>query len=151
EASEPANEGACAMVAGLLGKNPKNPAWLGGSRDCWLMRAQIALARGKNDEAVQAAIRASEIAKSVRTADPALDSFLLAKANRVLGDAYRAAGNAAAAQSSWSSAYSAIPQVAAETPWELRQHALVLERVGRSAEANAITAKLNSMGYRRPS
>jgi len=115
------------------------------------MRAQIALARGKNDDAVRAAIRASQIAKSVRTADPALDSFLLAKTNRVLGDAYRAAGNAAAAQGLWMSAYSAIPHVAAETPWELRQHALVLERVGRSAEANAITAKLNSMGYRRPS
>ena len=151
DASEPANEGGCAMVAELLGKNPKNPTWLGGSRDCWLMRAQIALARGKNDDAVRAAIRASQIAKSVRTADPALDSFLLAKTNRVLGDAYRAAGNAAAAQGLWMSAYSAIPHVAAETPWELRQHALVLERVGRSAEANAITAKLNSMGYRRPS
>jgi hypothetical protein len=35
-------------------------------------------------------------------------------------------------------------------PWEMAERSMILQRTGRSAEAQALTGKLSAMGYRDP-
>lgn len=42
----------------------------------------------------------------------------------------------------------AIPPGVTELPNEIAEHAALLQRLGRTAEAQPLAAKLNKMGYR---
>ncbi|MFL6722080.1 MAG: TIR domain-containing protein [Sphingomonas sp.] len=149
QATVPSDE-ACAAVQGLVAR--KVPAsWSPvGLRECWTMRAGIALATGQNEAALDNSRRAVSGALTVHSSDPAADRFALAKAYRLVGDSQRALGDSAAAATAWRSALAALPRGATEKPTEMDEHATILQRVGRSGEARSLTAKLSSIGYRLP-
>ena len=143
------NEAACASAGQLLAKDSKVPEWRAGLRDCWLMRSRLAAAAGDNTAALQDALRSIDAARTVHTTDSVRDQFALAAAYRAAGDAQRDSGNNAGALSAWESALSALPKASAERPGEMRERATILERLGRTAEARQLLAKLSEIGFKR--
>jgi tetratricopeptide (TPR) repeat protein len=140
---------ACASVSTLLSRHKPSPAWRAGLRDCWLLRARLALASGAKQQALSDAESALRTARSVNTADRGDDAVSLAKGYRLAGDANHAIGDEASAQTNWQSAYAALPKGVAERPAEISEHAVILDRLGRTAEAQAIARKLAQTGFRR--
>jgi tetratricopeptide (TPR) repeat protein len=124
-----------------------NGSWLTERRDCWLMRTRLALAAGRDSEALTAAQRAVRISKAVVSGDRAADRFGRARALRLLGDAQSRSGNTAAAHDAWSNALAALLSETTETPREMDEHARVLESMGRSIEAAKIKSRLDAIGY----
>ena len=76
------------------------------------------------------------------------DGNRAATAYRLLGDAQQKLGDGAAARIAWNSGLAAFPPGIAEQPNEMAERATLLRRLGRFAEAQALTAKLNGMGFR---
>jgi tetratricopeptide (TPR) repeat protein len=144
------NDASCAIVSRLLLKDATIADWRADLRRCWLMRARISLARASYADAVTASEKAIAVARSVKSTDPGADAFGVASAYRVLGDARNASGDGAGAAGAWRAAFQALPHVSAERPPEMREHAIILERLGRSGEAQEINQKLAISGYRLP-
>ena len=140
---------ACATVSTLLSRHKASPAWQAGLRDCWLLRARLALASGDNQQALNDADKAVGTGQSVRTMDRGDDAISLAKAYRLAGDANHALGNGPSAQAAWESAYAALPKGVAERPSEIGEHAVILERLGRTPEAQALEKRLAATGFQR--
>jgi hypothetical protein len=90
-----------------------------------------------------------DVAKSVRSGDSVGDRFWLAKAYRILGDAYRKSGDAELAQAAWRAAFAALPNGIAERPYEIGERIEVLARVGRATEGRALANGMRSFGYRQ--
>jgi tetratricopeptide (TPR) repeat protein len=142
------NEAACAAVNRLLAKDSAMPDWRAGLRDCWMMRAQLALASGAKADAMSSSQRAVEVAKTVKATDAAVDPrYMIGKAYRIAGDARRGQ-DPAGARSAWQAALSALPSGIAERPSEMKERMEILQRLGRDAEARTISNKLAAMGYR---
>jgi tetratricopeptide (TPR) repeat protein len=144
-------EPACAAYSRLAAREPAVPSWRQGLEVCLINRAHIALDSGDDPQALGFATRAVAIARSIKSNDSVGDSYRLAEALRVQGDVYRAAGNIETARASWAEASSAIPPSANERPDEMDERRTILQRTGQSAEAAAIAAKLNRIGYRSTS
>jgi hypothetical protein len=110
------------------------------------------LALSNNDKAgaIRLAQQALAAARSIRTGDAANDAIMLATYFRSAGDVMQKAGDAAAANAAWTSGLAAFPSGVAETPLEKSEHAMILQRTGRRAEAQAIAAQLSSAGFRDP-
>lgn len=142
-------EAGCAIDRALLARDGKFPSWRAGERDCWIMRAQVALAGSAKASALAYAQNATRAAAMVKSSDSAADKYALSKAYLILGDAERAAGNQPAAVAAWRRALSEFPAGVAEKPRELDQRATILERTGDVAAAQRIEARLAAMGYRR--
>jgi tetratricopeptide (TPR) repeat protein len=140
---------ACAIVSGLLRRDSRFPQWRAGQRDCEAMRTRLALANGASDEAATHAERAVAIARSVGSSDPIADRFGLATAYRLLGDSRRAIGDDAAARGAWEAALAALPADAAERASETSERVLILQRLGRRAEAAQLASRLETIGYRK--
>ena len=141
-------DAACQIVARLLTRDSRRPEWRAGQRDCWALKAQIALANRATDEALADAQKAVNVAKSVKSNDPVGDRFALATTYRIFGDVMRARGNQAGARAAWTAGLAVLPGNAAERPFDMSQHAGLLLRLGKRPEAQALTSKLNSIGYR---
>jgi tetratricopeptide (TPR) repeat protein len=146
----PHNEASCAIVSRLLVKDPTIADWRTDLRDCWMVRGYIAFAKGANTDAVADAQKAAEVGKTIKSADPGADAFGVAAAYRLLGDARKGLGDSAGAAGAWNVAFQSLPRVSAERPFEKREHATILERVGRVAEAQALKQQLAATGYRLP-
>jgi len=86
----------------------------------------------------------------VRSADAGADAFGLARAYRLLGDSRKGFGDGAGAAAAWTAAFQALPRVPAERPIETQEHAIILERLGRTAEAQQLKRQLAATGYRLP-
>jgi hypothetical protein len=54
------------------------------------------------------------------------------------------------ARNAWASGLATLPNGVAQVPDEMGERAALLERLGRTAEARPLAAKLNSIGYRLP-
>ena len=121
-----------------------------GFRDCLLLRAQLSLASGADRAALAFASRAVDIAKSVNATDPIDTRFGVAEALRLLGDVRRESGDRQGARAAWLEANAIIPVNIAEKPPEMREHAIIFQRLGRRAEAERLIGRLASIGYRRP-
>ena len=106
------------------------------------------MATGAKDQALAAAQQAVTAAQHVRSSDKVEDAFRLVRAYRLVGDVQRSRGDLTAAQSAWNSGLSVLPKGLAERPDEMQDHATLLQRLGRENEAQPLTAKLKSMGYR---
>jgi tetratricopeptide (TPR) repeat protein len=139
----------CDIVARLLARDNRTPAWQAGLRNCWLLRAEVALATGAKEEALSDAQRAARVGKLVKTSDPGEDSFWVAKSYRLIGDIQHSLGNAAAAEAGWNSALAAYPKGVAERPPEMEEHILILQRLGRTAETRPLLGSLSAIGYRK--
>jgi len=87
---------------------------------------------------------------SERWLSPVESAFLLARAYRIVGDMERDRGNIPEARSAWAEGLAAIPPGVAEQPDEMEDHALLLQHAGRDGEAQRLTARLRSIGYRTP-
>jgi tetratricopeptide (TPR) repeat protein len=138
----------CTVTARLLATDPNVQVWRANMRECWQMRARLSLADGDARQAAGLAERAVQTAKSVRTTDPVEDSYELAQAYRILGDARQRFGSKPAATAAWQAALAALPRGVAEKPAEMAEHAVVLNRLGRTAEARERATRLATMGYR---
>jgi tetratricopeptide (TPR) repeat protein len=141
---------ACELVRGLLAKDSTVPDWRAGLRDCWMLRARIALASGKQAGALAAAQQAVRAARTVKTTDAENDRYYLADTYRVLGDTQRSLGDAASARTTWATALATIPRGITERPEEMALRARILQRLGRTAEAKPLKDRLISIGYRNP-
>jgi len=139
---------ACTAIRSLLAKNAAYPPWRSGLARCNMTQARIALAAGSTGAALASAERALATAKSVKSGDRLGDRVQLARAYRLLGDVRRALRDPAGAGAAWSRALAALPQNAAESPLEMDEHVVILERLGRTGEAQPISARLDAMGYR---
>ena len=113
-----------------------------------MMKAQLALASDAPD-GLSFADRAVTSAKRVKGNDSAADSFALAKAYRLLGEVKRSVGDRTGASAAWASALAAVPAGRTDRPAEMREHALILQRLGRRAEAMQLSARLESIGFRK--
>jgi len=139
---------ACDGVNSLLRRDARKPEWRVGLTRCWALQSRGALARGNREEAVQYAQAAVRVSKTVRTGDAVADRYLVAAAYRLAGDAERARGNADGAHSNWAIGLAQIPGGAAE-PDQIAERATILQRLGRTAEAQQLQARLKAMGYRQ--
>jgi tetratricopeptide (TPR) repeat protein len=144
------NDGACNTFANLLRKDDSVQNWRSGLRDCWLLKAQLMALQGDVPGGSAAASRAIDIGKTVKTTDQPQDRFNLVRAYRVLGDIRRKDGDMAGAAAAWNAGLGEIPKVVAERAPEAQEHAELLERLGRSAEARPLRQQLARIGYRYP-
>lgn len=144
-------DSACATVTRLLSKDATVPEWRAGLRDCLLLRARLAMAARDAPNALGLANRAVGAGRTVKTTDSARDAYALALAYRTVGDIRRNLGDAAGASTAWSQALRTLPAGTAERPSEMSEHAAILERLGRSAEARPMLATLSSMGFKQGS
>jgi len=138
----------CQTYQWLLNRPSPRPEWRKAVFACMSVKAELALNNGAKEQAYDLGQRALKAAQSVHTEDKFEDGFRTARAYRLIGDIERARGNADAARAAWSSGLSAIPAGVPPQPDELAEHASLLQRLDRTAEAQPLTARLNSMGYR---
>jgi len=143
-------DASCATISRLFAKDPTSADWRADLRECWIVRGYIAFAKGANADAAAAAQRAIEIGKSVKSADAGSDGFGLARAYRLLGDSRKGLADSAGAAAAWKSAFQAMPRALAERPIETQEHAIILERLGRTEEAQQLKQRLAATGYRLP-
>ena len=141
----PLVDAGCNSVRGLVAKDARVPAWRAGLRDCWMARSQLATSP---EEALKDAQQAITVARTVHSFDRVSDAVALARSYRMVGDVERTLGNGAAARTAWSSAFAAFPKGIAQRPYEMSEDLLILQRLGRTAEARPIAARLDAMGYR---
>jgi tetratricopeptide (TPR) repeat protein len=141
-------DSSCAIASRLIAKDPKLTDWHVDFRECWIVRGYIAYAKGANADAANAAEQALRIGSKIKSNDPGLDAFGMARAYRLLGDARNGIGNKPAADAAWNAALNAIPRVQSERPIETQEHAIILQRLGRTAEAQQLDQRLSGMGYR---
>ena len=71
-------------------------------------------------------------------------------ARRLIGDAYRAAGDVDAAKREWRAALAAWPDGAGQSPHQLAERAILLARTGDKAGAARVARRLATIGYRHP-
>jgi eukaryotic-like serine/threonine-protein kinase len=140
-------QSACALVAAVGGRNSVSPK----RRACFTLRSRVALRSGEASQALAFARQALASAESERREDPVQSRYSIANAYRLLGDAYQRSGDAKAAQAAWEKALTSLPEGIVERPMEADDHALILERLGRSSEAKPRVSRLNAIGYRRQS
>jgi tetratricopeptide (TPR) repeat protein len=140
----------CAIAQPLYARDPKLSDWRILRGSCLVAKANLDLASGSAASALTNANQALQIARSTKNSDPLEDGYAVAKAYRIAGDAQRLLGKGAAANEAWTQALAAVPRTAAERPTEMSEHALILKRLGRSAESAQLAGKLSAMGYREP-
>jgi tetratricopeptide (TPR) repeat protein len=140
---------ACAAVQQLLGHDPSVQRWRMARRDCLMMQAEVAEASGNHAAALSYAEQALASARAVKGTDSTADAIEVAHAYRLSGDIRRNLGDLAGARAAWSAALAAMPDSANERPAEIRERAIILQRVGRRAQADPLNTKLRAMGYQR--
>jgi hypothetical protein len=139
---------ACEAVGTLLRRPSVKPEWRNDLFFCLTLRAQLSLSKNDKQQAITFAKQAIEAAKTVHTADAPADAFGVARAYRLLGDIERESGDMTGASSAWTSGLTVIPTGVTERPDEMSEHAAILERLGRIAEAQQLNQRLAAMGYR---
>ena len=115
---------------------------------CLNANARIAMRTGPAAEAVSLAQRGLAVARTEK--DPVDRAMVVARAEKLLGDALAKAGQADAALGAYQRALSSWPGNIEEEPRTLADRAFLLRRVGRKADADALDARLRTMGYRHP-
>jgi tetratricopeptide (TPR) repeat protein len=141
-------EAACSVTSRLIATDSNVQRWRANLRDCFNLRAQLALAKGVPQDALSFATKAVNAGRSVASTDPVEDKYAVAKSLRLLGDIRRRLGDEAGAKSAWEAGLAMLPSNVAEKPNEMAEHAMLLQRLGRLNEANARTNRLANIGYR---
>jgi tetratricopeptide (TPR) repeat protein len=138
---------ACEMVSSLLKSDSPKREWRVGGSQCLALQARLALAGGSRDEALKFARGALLAAEQIPAGDRVTHAYLIAQYHLLIGDCERALGDGAAAQSGWSAALAVLPKGVAEEPDELSERATIMERLGKTGQAQAIRSRLAKMGY----
>ena len=95
------------------------------------------------------AVKPLASARAVKGTDATADAIEVAHAYRLSGDIKRGLGDLSGARAAWSAALAAMPNTSNERPAEMREHATILQRVGRRAQADPLSTKLRAMGFQR--
>ena len=140
----------CKSFSDLSRRDANRPETRVGMFNCLTTQARLALGSAAKEQALGYANRAAEMARTAGTADKVADASRAARAYRLVGDIEGAKGNVQGAQAAWAKALNALPKGVPEQPDELAERVAVMQRIGRAAEARAVQAKLDSMGYRQP-
>jgi tetratricopeptide (TPR) repeat protein len=140
---------ACQVTSRLLARDSTVVDWRSDQRSCLSLQSQLALADGQSARAISFARQALAIATGTPRGDQVDRRYAIAKAERLLGDVYLASGDKQAAADSWRRAFASLPAGIAERPWELSERAQILARLGRTAEAAQLSARLAAMGIKR--
>ncbi len=146
-AASAATETGCNSVRGLLARKTVKPEWRRGLANCLGLKARLALAGGNSTAAQQFAQQALSAAQSVHLTAVAEDSQLVARSYRLIGDVDHALGDAQGAAAAWTAALAAVPRTGGDGPDELMIRTTVLQRLGRTAEAQPLAQRLKAMGY----
>ncbi len=141
---------ACQTVRALLSRPAPKPDWRRGLVSCLMLQARLSRAQGAKAAALSLAQQSLNVAWAVHTSDASADAFVVAKAGRIVGDIQRDVGNDAAAHASWTAALAVVPKGVPEQPDEIAEHSAILQRLGRTGEAQALATRLASIGYRLP-
>lgn len=143
-------ENACAVTGRLIAINSNVQRWRANLRDCFQLRAQLALTKNDENSAGQFSAKAVKVGKTVASPDPVEDRYAVGSSLRLLGDIRRREGDLAGAKAAWEAGLSEFPKGVAEKPNELAIHALLFQRLGRTSEAQQAVQKLSAIGYRNP-
>ena len=143
-------ENACAVTGRLIAIDSNVQRWRANLRDCFHLRAQLALMKNDNDSAGRFSARAVEVGKTVTSPDPVEDRYAVGSSLRLLGDVRRRTGDLAGAKAAWQEGLSEFRSGVAEKPNELAIHAALFQRLGRASEAQQAIQKLSAIGYRNP-
>jgi eukaryotic-like serine/threonine-protein kinase len=135
-------------INSLLAKGNPKPKWRRSLALCLLLQARLSLMSSANDEALHLAENALSAARAAHTIDHVSDAFRVIQAYLMLGDANRARGDLQAARSAWATGVAMLPTGHSELPDEIADRIAILERLGRSAEAQPLAQRLAAMGYR---
>jgi len=150
DAAAAASRSGCDTTTRLIQKDSSVVAWNEGlRRTCATTKARLAFASGSTAEALSLAREAAAGpgAQSALTSD---SKFALARARLLLGDIEQANDDVEAAHNDWRSALAALPGGDSEAPIVLASRAALLKRLGDTAGANVIAARLDRIGYRHP-
>lgn len=137
----------CSQAASVLKRNP-GTTWRRLQTDCLSAQARLALATNDLAAALRLAEQAVASAKSERSADPIKDRYQIAGEYLVLGDVHRRLGNPEKARTAWADGLATLSTNAVERPFEARNRAKLLARLGRKSEADMVMRHLNALGYR---
>ena len=143
-------ENACAVTGRLIAIDSNVQRWRANLRDCFQLRAQLALTKNDENSAGQFSAKAVKVGKTVASPDPVEDRYAVGSSLRLLGDIRRREGDLAGAKAAWEAGLSVFPKGVAEKPNELAIHALLFQRLGRTSEAQQAVQKLSAIGYRNP-
>ncbi len=141
---------ACDIAARLVAPNSASDRSRVLRRDCLELRARLSLEAGDPQNALRFADRAVDAAKVVHSADPVEDRHALAKAYRLLGEVKQRQGDTAGASAAWTVGLNSLAAGVAEKPAEIAERAMLSRRLGRSAEAQQLNARLAAIGYHQP-
>ena len=140
---------ACQSVDMLMKRPNPNPKWQAAQSRCLYLQARVSFSHGDKGKALQLARASVAATRGIHTVDRVADAFRTAKALRILGDLERDSGDMDAARSAWTDGLARVP-AGPEMPGEIAEHAALLQRLGRSAEAQPLLQKLAAIGYRAP-
>lgn len=115
---------------------------------CLTRRVELALASGSAAEAVGLARQSIPAAQRINGPDNSRNNYLLAFAYKSLGDALAASGDRRGAAEASRTALQVWPTTA-WGPKQLKIKAILLNKVGRTAEADQIDRQLATIGYKR--
>jgi tetratricopeptide (TPR) repeat protein len=140
-------ESGCTLAASLPAVSATARTRLGTT--CAMMRCRLALGAGNTQQAATFAERALQSGRAEHSEDPISDRYRVAHAYRLLGDVRQRGGDSAAALVAWNAGVAQLPTGVTERPSEMNERAQLLMRLGRTRDAAPLTARLESIGYRR--
>lgn len=141
---------ACRTTDDLLHRDPSIASWRALRTMCFSAASQLELLSGSQSKALNFAQWALTAARAENSGDPIRDRYVIAATYRLLGDVYRHGGNSPAAVAAWSAGLAQVPPKVNERPFEMKEHAELLSRLGWAKDAAAIDMRLDAIGYRRP-
>ena len=144
-----AAQSGCNINDGLTARDRTFVEWRIARRDCQTIRAQLALASRDGGSAKELAEEALTTTQSIRTGDILEDAYGAALAQRLIGDARALSGDALGARAAWQASLARLPAGVSEKPTQMSERAALLKRLGRTAEAHPLEARLASIGYRQ--
>ena len=146
------HQAAATLLAGMMAKDPTNTVWSVGLRgDLDTQQARFDLAERRPGEALAAANRALNTLSHAGAYDPLERAKLQAKAHLIAGDAFLQLGNRNRAAAEWQAGFDSINRPGSgRSSLVLRTRYVLLARLGRKGEAEAVAADLTRQGDRHP-
>ncbi len=139
----------CDLVSRALSRDRNVASWRNSYRRCLALRAELAMAEGAGERAGFLARQAVADAQSERIADPLDKRQALTSAYKLLGDVAWKSGDRAGAKQAWQAGLSGWPAQVALTPAQMMERREMLTGLGARAEAQKLSAKLESFGFRQ--
>jgi tetratricopeptide (TPR) repeat protein len=140
----------CQRAARVLATSA-GTGWRGLRTRCLAVRSQLAIRDGAGAQAAALAEQSLASARTERSEDPTKGRYSVAAAYRLLGDAQKARGAAAASRAYWERGLATLPDTAAERPSEMSARAQLLQRLGRAEDAERLIERLSAMGFKQGS